>query len=643
MLFCVSAACALDATAAHADLTPAQKTCYGHINATPDQRISACDGLIAVEKPGEFIIVLYRKSRAQAFFKKLDCDRALEDASAVIDFWNVYVPKTYKDSPKEYRSIAEPYYARAEMWARCKFDFDKAIADYDSALAAAEIAAPDLIRKKYGILDQRYMIHYDRATAWYNKGMFANAVADLNDALRVMPKEENRNVWTASVLSNRGNVWARAGNYDEALADYSKAANLRPKESSYVTGRANVWRLKGDLKRSLADHDKAVAIVSKRSESIAYRSRADAYRYMGEFDKAITDYNKALSYEQTYASALTGRGLTYERMGKPSLARADFEKAAKDGEEFEYIETARARLAALDSGETGPVIPAAPSRAENATSIPTPAIAASIARKPVDASGAAPAGQQGRRVALVIGNSAYKNVSPLINPQKDAAVIAASLRNIGFETVTLTADASREKLVETLRAFAEEAEKADWAMVYYGGHGIEVNGVNYLIPIDAALKADRDVQFEAVPLDQVMASVEGAKKIKIVMLDACRDNPFTPAMRRTAAPDAVASASTGGGKVGTRSVGRGLGEVKVSGASLVVYAAKHGQTALDGEGENSPFAVALVQRLATPGVEINKIFRLVRDDVMEATAGRQEPFTYGSLPGREDFFFVAGR
>jgi hypothetical protein len=102
-------------------------------------------------------------------------------------------------------------------------------------------------------------------------------------------------------------------------------------------------------------------------------------------------------------------------------------------------------------------------------------------------------------------------------------------------------------------------------------------------------------------------------------------------------------ASIGGGAVGSRAIGKGLGAVKVTGATLVVYAAKHGQTALDGEGGNSPFAVAVVQRLATPNVEINKLFRLVRDDVMEATAGRQEPYTYGSLPGREDFFFVHDR
>jgi uncharacterized caspase-like protein len=130
-----------------------------------------------------------------------------------------------------------------------------------------------------------------------------------------------------------------------------------------------------------------------------------------------------------------------------------------------------------------------------------------------------------------------------------------------------------------------------------------------------------------------------------VVLDACRDNPFagaeTPPV--TAAPTnaSLAPASPAESARGFSRIGRGLAEVKVQGASLVVYAAKHGEAALDGEGEDSPFAIAIVQRIATPGVEINKVFRLIRDDVMEATAGRQEPYTYGSLPGREDFFFVA--
>jgi uncharacterized caspase-like protein len=114
-------------------------------------------------------------------------------------------------------------------------------------------------------------------------------------------------------------------------------------------------------------------------------------------------------------------------------------------------------------------------------------------------------------------------------------------------------------------------------------------------------------------------------------------------MRHTSSGEVVASAQTGGTSFGTRSIGRGLAQVKPQGATLVVFAAKDGQVALDGEGNNSPFATALLQRIGTPGVEISKLIRLVRDDVMEATAGRQEPFTYGSLPGREDFFFVAAQ
>ena len=127
-----------------------------------------------------------------------------------------------------------------------------------------------------------------------------------------------------------------------------------------------------------------------------------------------------------------------------------------------------------------------------------------------------------------------------------------------------------------------------------------------------------------------------------MLLDACRNNPFAPQMRRTQPGRTVGHrANRRRPRCGTRAIGRGLGELKVSGATLVVYAAKHGQTALDGEGRNSPFAIAVVQRIATPNVEINKLFRLVRDDVMEATAGRQEPYTYGSLPGSEDFYFVS--
>ena len=217
----------------------------------------------------------------------------------------------------------------------------------------------------------------------------------------------------------------------------------------------------------------------------------------------------------------------------------------------------------------------------------------------------------------------YANAAKLPNAKSDAEKIAASLKRTGFSTVTLHLDLPRDKLNEALRFFSAEAERADWAVVYYAGHGIEFGGVNYLVPVDARLTSDRDISFEAVALDQVLIAVEGAQKLRLIILDACRDNPFTKSMRRTNA---------------TRSLGRGLARIEPEGATLVAYAAKDGQVALDGEGGNSPFVTALTQHLETPGLEINFLFRKVRDDVLAATGRRQEPFVYGSLPAEALYF-----
>ena len=226
----------------------------------------------------------------------------------------------------------------------------------------------------------------------------------------------------------------------------------------------------------------------------------------------------------------------------------------------------------------------------------------------------------------MIGNSAYKNVAALANPTRDADTMASAFRTAGFKTVQLRNDLTREKLTDALQDFAAEADKADWAVVYFAGHGLEVNGTNYLIPVDARLAADRDVEFEAMPLDRVMNAVSGAKRLRLVLLDACRDNPFANQMRRS---------------VATRSVGRGLTNVEPEAGTLVVYAAKHGQVALDGDGGNSPFVTALTKRMTTPELEVRRLFDHVRDDVLEMTSRAQQPFSYGSLPGSEDYYFRA--
>ncbi|MDP4024833.1 caspase family protein [Methylobacterium sp. NEAU 140] len=239
--------------------------------------------------------------------------------------------------------------------------------------------------------------------------------------------------------------------------------------------------------------------------------------------------------------------------------------------------------------------------------------------------GAGPAAAE-TRVALVIGNAAYAAAPRLPNTGRDAAAVAEVLRATGFRTVTLAPDLGRAALIAALNAFSEQAERADWALVYFAGHGVEIGGTNYLVPVDARLKSDRDIGDEAVALDRVLEAIEPARKLRLVILDACRDNPFLTTMRRTLA---------------TRSVGQGLARVEPEGGTLIAFAAKHGQTALDGEGRNGPFVEALVRRVRTPGLEISKLFRLVHDDVVAATGRRQHPHVYGSLPG-DDFFFLPG-
>jgi branched-chain amino acid transport system substrate-binding protein len=234
----------------------------------------------------------------------------------------------------------------------------------------------------------------------------------------------------------------------------------------------------------------------------------------------------------------------------------------------------------------------------------------------------------GRRVALVIGNSTYKNAPALPNPTRDATSVADVLRRLGFQSVTLQTDLGREALVNALRDFARTAQSADWAVVYFAGHGMEVGGVNYLLPVDAAIESDLDMPFAALPLSQVLNATERAQKLRVVILDACRSNPYAARMKRT---DTLASRSV---------VARGFARVEPDPGTLVVYAAKDGETASDGDGGNSPFTAALVKNLQTPGVEVRRLFDNVRDDVQDLTKRQQMPYTYGSVSGRQDFYFL---
>ena len=232
----------------------------------------------------------------------------------------------------------------------------------------------------------------------------------------------------------------------------------------------------------------------------------------------------------------------------------------------------------------------------------------------------------GRRVALVIANASYSNAPKLANPLSDAEIVSRTLREVGFQSVIVRTDLSYQDTLTTLREFAKLVDGADWAVVYYAGHGIESGGSNFLIPVDARLQTDRDIDLEGIELSKVVAAVEGANRLRLIILDACRDNPFASQMRRTMA---------------SRSLGRGLARVEPEPGTLIAYAAKHGETAIDGvANRNSPFADALVKRIRqTPPIEVRRLFDYVRDDVLKATGKKQQPFSYGSISAEEDFYF----
>jgi tetratricopeptide (TPR) repeat protein len=458
-----------------------------------------------------------------------------------------------------------------------KGDYDRAIADYGQAIQ----------------LDPKLLVAYTgRGNAYDRKGEYDRAIASYDQAIRLDPKQP-------LPYSHRGYTYSIKEQYDRAVADFDMALRLDPASAVAYAGRCGAWNGKGQYDRAIADCEEAMKLNPKLASAYSYRGFA--YGMTGSFDRAMTDLDKAVALGPRYARGYSYRGAIYERRGDLGRAIADYDQALTLNPALpdarRYRERAQAALAAR------------------------PALARRDLTKPA-------AVAPDRRVALVIGNSQYRSAAFLPNPRRDASAVADALRQVGFQ-VELAMDLDRDGMVKALRSFRDQADQAGWALVYFAGHGIEIDRVNYLIPTDARLLDDRDIKAEAVSYEELLSAADGAKALRLVVLDACRVNPFKDQMRRTAA-------SRG-------SIDRGLSRPpEVGPGTLVVYSAKEGEVAVDDAGgANSPFASALVAELKAPGVEVRRVFDNVRDDVLEATDNRQQPFTYGSLPGRRDFYFVA--
>ncbi len=230
-----------------------------------------------------------------------------------------------------------------------------------------------------------------------------------------------------------------------------------------------------------------------------------------------------------------------------------------------------------------------------------------------------------KRVALIVGNSAYVHSNPLANPANDANDVAAALKEVGFEVI-LGLDLDKRGFDSKVRDFARALDQADVALFFYAGHGLQASGRNYLVPVDAQLQNERDLDFEGVAADFVLKQMEleRAGKTNIVFLDACRDNPLARNLARS---------------MGTRSasIGSGLAQVQTGVGTFIAYSTQPGNVALDGQGRNSPFTAALTKAMQGAGRNLTSVMIDVRKDVLAATNGKQVPWDHSALTG--DFYF----
>jgi tetratricopeptide (TPR) repeat protein len=537
--------------------------------------------------------------------------------------------------PADRNALVLAYVTRAGVYAQVR-EYDHVIADCDEVvrLGLPSLFLPPILGLRAGALTHKH--EYDRALADFNAAIAAPG-----------------NPLLAEAYTLRGDLHLRMGHDAQALADVNKAIELKPGYAMAYAIRAQYRLEQNDSPGLLADANMCIRLDPDIADCHALRSQY--YTLMGQFgaaqsgadralalapsgafvrsvrgrlalaqgrhDVAISELNQAIDVEPLAPGAVASRGVAYERIGRTDLAVADYRRALElkpsSKSDRDSQETARQRLAALAAAPVSAAVPEAP---------------------------------PGRRIALVIGMTTYAAVLPLRNPRNDARAMAETFRRLGFAKVIEREDLTRAQLEEALEEFGDKAAGADWAVIYYAGHGVEMNGVNYLVPVDAKLVRAEDIEDEAVSLARVLAKAQPARGLRMVILDACRNNPFRMA------PKAPRGDQDGGSRGGSanpppaptegrsRGIGRGLAAVDPSGAGavLVAFAARDGTTADDGV-DHSPFTAALLAHLETPGLDIGILFRRVRDSVLARTNNVQEPYVYGSLPGQEFYFKAAGR
>lgn len=506
--------------------------------------------------------------------------------------------------------LATVYFWRAVGWNK-KGDYAKVIADTTEAIR----------------LKPSQAVYNLRGSAYYDKGDYDIAIADFDDALKLGPP-------SGIIFHNRGNAWRGKRDYTRAISDYDAAIKADPKSAFSFQNRGISKEALGDLDGALADINQAIRLDPTLPQPLI--NRTSIWRAKGELDRAIADGSEAIRLARekppvnimtppnsVLISGYTHRALAYEAKGDYAHARQDYNATlaivASDAISKANQATAKVRLS-LVTDATAPMPRDAPSPATQPAAAPAP-----------QQTGAAPSPSpapavRGTRMALIIGNGAYAHVKALPNPPNDARAVAKSLRDIGF-TVSEGVDLDRAAMQKMTRDFLRDAARAQVALVYYAGHGVQVDGRNYLIPVDVELKPGANMTEAMIDMDTITAGLDDQVRTNILIFDACRNNPMAQQLASAGINRAIEGAS---GLAAPTSLGAGA---TLGAGTLIAFATAPGQVALDGEGANSPFSAALSRHIGTPGLEVQQMLTRVRAEVVSSTKNKQVPWSNSSLLG----------
>ncbi|MCK1660652.1 caspase family protein [Bradyrhizobium sp. 151] len=505
--------------------------------------------------------------------------------------------------------LATVYFWRAVGWNK-KGDYAKVITD-----------ATEAIR-----LQPSQAVYNLRGSAYYDRGEYEIAVADFEDALKLGPPD-------GTIFHNRGNAWRGKGDYAKAIADYDMSIKANPKSAFSYQNRGISKEALGDLDGALTDINQAIRLDPTLPQPLI--NRTAIWRVRGDYDRAIADGSEAIRLAKekppvnimtppnsVLISGYTHRALAYEAKGNYAHASDDYKAtlaiAASDAGSKANQATAKVRLSLITDAST-PIPRDAPSPTEPAKA---PAPQQTGAAPPPSPAPAA----RGTRMALIIGNGAYSHVKALPNPPNDARAIARALRDIGF-TVSEGVDLDRAAMQKMTRDFLREAARAQVVLVYYAGHGVQVDGRNHLIPVDVELKPGARMTDAMIDMDTIMVGLDDQVRTNILIFDACRNNPMAQQVASAGTNRAIEAAS---GLAAPPSLGAGA---MLGAGTLIAFATAPGQVALDGEGANSPFSAALSRHIGTPGLEVQQMLTRVRAEVVSTTKSKQVPWSNSSLLG----------